>query len=211
MECITLAVLYVYRKSTAKDTLAVALGFSSTWYQEASLYTWYNCTRRNTIEKISLEISIIMSFSPQFISKTEDKVILRMADWTTLMHKEGVDGTLEKLEVTTTFIAIASLTEMVIPEKDDAIAEAASDDDEDDGILSPSKPSHIEFGKYTLKAEDLMMKASVPFSGLAPVIGYHTNTRDLVQKYKEDQLMISFKLMKAKIERMSLLSVTWKK
>ncbi|KAL5682996.1 hypothetical protein ACJX0J_009381 [Zea mays] len=39
--------------------------------------------------------------------------------------------------------------EKIIPEKDDAITEAASDDDEDDGILSPSKPSHIEFGKST--------------------------------------------------------------
>jgi hypothetical protein len=47
--------------------------------------------------------------------------------------------------------------EEVIPEKDDAITEAASDDEEDDGILSPSKPSHIEFGKSTIKAEDLVL------------------------------------------------------
>ncbi|KAL5654340.1 hypothetical protein ACJX0J_033659, partial [Zea mays] len=38
----------------------------------------------------------------------------------------------------------------VVPKlSDDAIAETASDDEEDDGILSPSKPSHIEFGKST--------------------------------------------------------------
>jgi hypothetical protein len=44
-----------------------------------------------------------------------------------------------------------------IPEKDDVIAEAehtiaeaASDDEEDDGILSPSSHSHIEFGKSTM-------------------------------------------------------------
>jgi hypothetical protein len=34
---------------------------------------------------------------------------------------------------------------LVILEKDDAIVKADSDDEEDDGILSPSKPSHIEF------------------------------------------------------------------
>ncbi|KAL5671917.1 hypothetical protein ACJX0J_016223 [Zea mays] len=42
--------------------------------------------------------------------------------------------------------------EEVIPEKAHAITEAASDDDEDDGILSPSKPSHTEFGKSTARA-----------------------------------------------------------
>jgi hypothetical protein len=47
--------------------------------------------------------------------------------------------------------------EEVIPEKAHAITEAASDDDEDDGILSPSKPSHTEFGKSTVKAEDLVL------------------------------------------------------
>jgi hypothetical protein len=29
------------------------------------------------------------------------------------------------------------------------VAKAGSDDEEDDGILSPSKPSHIEFGRST--------------------------------------------------------------
>jgi hypothetical protein len=29
------------------------------------------------------------------------------------------------------------------------VAKAGSDDEEDDGILSPSKPSHIEFGRCT--------------------------------------------------------------
>jgi hypothetical protein len=50
------------------------------------------------------------------------------------------------------------------PEKDSAnakaenvIAEASSDDEEDDGILSSSKPSHVEFGKSTMKAEDLVL------------------------------------------------------
>ena len=50
------------------------------------------------------------------------------------------------------------------PEKDSANAEAenvdaeaGSDDEEDDVILSPSKPNHVEFGKSTIKAEDLVL------------------------------------------------------
>jgi hypothetical protein len=55
--------------------------------------------------------------------------------------------------------------EEVIPEKDDAIAEAGSDDEQDDGILSPSKPSHIEFGKSTIKAEDLVLMNKLGYFG----------------------------------------------
>jgi hypothetical protein len=36
-------------------------------------------------------------------------------------------------------------------------AEADSENEDDDGILSPSKPSHVEFGKSTVKEEDLVL------------------------------------------------------
>jgi hypothetical protein len=55
--------------------------------------------------------------------------------------------------------------EEVILEKDDAITEAASDDEEDDSIFSPSKPSHIEFGKSTIKAEDLVLMKKLGYFG----------------------------------------------
>jgi hypothetical protein len=42
-------------------------------------------------------------------------------------------------------------------EAENIVAEAGSDDEEDDGILSTSKPSHVEFGKCTVKAEDLLI------------------------------------------------------
>jgi hypothetical protein len=61
--------------------------------------------------------------------------------------------------------------EGAIPEKNDVIAkvehtivEVVSDDEEDDGILSPSKPSHIEFGKSTVKAEDLILMKKLGYS-----------------------------------------------
>jgi hypothetical protein len=39
-----------------------------------------------------------------------------------------------------------------------SLSEADSEnEDDDDGILSPSKPNHIEFGKSTVKAEDMVL------------------------------------------------------
>jgi hypothetical protein len=55
--------------------------------------------------------------------------------------------------------------EEVIPDKDDAIAEVASDDDEDDDILSPSKPSHIEFGKSNVKTQYLVLMKKLGYFG----------------------------------------------
>jgi hypothetical protein len=45
------------------------------------------------------------------------------------------------------------------------VAEGRSDDEEDDGILSPSKPSHIEFGRYTVKPEDLVLMKKLGYFG----------------------------------------------
>jgi hypothetical protein len=59
-----------------------------------------------------------------------------------------------------------------IPKKDDVISEAehtiveaTSVDEEDDGILSPSKPSHVEFEKSTMKAEDLVLMKKLGYFG----------------------------------------------
>jgi hypothetical protein len=49
--------------------------------------------------------------------------------------------------------------------KDVAIAKAVSDDEEDDDILSPSKPSHSEFGKSTVKVEDLVLMKKLRYFG----------------------------------------------
>ena len=71
---------------------------------------------------------------------------------------------------------------MVVPEKDDAITEVASgDDDEDDGILSPSKPSHIEFGKSTVKAEDLVLMEK---------LGYFGKNDDVLLRFAADEIVL---------------------
>ena len=43
--------------------------------------------------------------------------------------------------------------DIVNAEAENVVAEAGNDDEEDDGILSPSKPRHVEFGKSTVKTE----------------------------------------------------------
>ena len=45
------------------------------------------------------------------------------------------------------------------------VAEGGSDDEEDDGILSPSKPGHIEFGRSTVKPEDLVLMKKLGYFG----------------------------------------------
>jgi hypothetical protein len=51
------------------------------------------------------------------------------------------------------------------PKAEPTTAEADSDNEDDDGILSPSKPSHIEFGKSTIKAEDLVLMKKLGYFG----------------------------------------------
>jgi hypothetical protein len=50
-------------------------------------------------------------------------------------------------------------------EAENVVVEAGSNDEEDDGILSPSKPSHVEFGKSTAKAEDLIVIKKLGYFG----------------------------------------------
>jgi hypothetical protein len=58
-----------------------------------------------------------------------------------------------------------SKKDVIIAEAKQTIAKVASDDKEDDGILSPSKPSHIEFGKSTVKVEDLNLMKKLGYFG----------------------------------------------
>jgi hypothetical protein len=71
--------------------------------------------------------------------------------------------------------------EEVILEKNDAIAEATSDDEEDDGILSPSKPSHIEFVKSIVKAKDLVLMKK---------LGYFGKNDDELIRFTRDEVVL---------------------
>jgi hypothetical protein len=56
-------------------------------------------------------------------------------------------------------------TDVAVTEAKPTVAEADSDDEEDYGILSPSKPSHIEFGKSTVTTEDLALMKKLGYFG----------------------------------------------
>jgi hypothetical protein len=55
--------------------------------------------------------------------------------------------------------------DVVIAKAEQTIVEAASDDEEDDGILSLRKPRHIIFGKSTINAEDLTLMKKLGYFG----------------------------------------------
>jgi ribosomal protein S17 len=56
-------------------------------------------------------------------------------------------------------------TKDVVVEVEPTVAEAKSDDEEDDDILNPSKPSHIDFEKSTVKAGDLVLMKKLGYFG----------------------------------------------
>ena len=73
----------------------------------------------------------------------------KMALISEMMKRSGLAVQEEKESVPTEDVAVA--------EAEPTTVEADSDNEDDNGILSLSKPSHIEFGKSTIKAEDLVL------------------------------------------------------
>jgi hypothetical protein len=60
-----------------------------------------------------------------------------------------------------------AIAEVETAEAEQTVVEDRSDDEieENNSILSPSKPSHIEFGKSTVSAEDLVMMKKLGYFG----------------------------------------------
>jgi hypothetical protein len=73
-----------------------------------------------------------------------------------------------------------------------AILEDMSDDEieEDSNILSPSKPSHIEFSKYTMSAEDLVMMKKLGYFGETESKLIRFAGEEVVPKPKEDEVVV---------------------
>jgi hypothetical protein len=59
------------------------------------------------------------------------------------------------------------VSEGTVAEAEQAIVEDRSDDkvEEDNSILSPTKPSHIEFGRSTVTAKDLIVMKKLGYFG----------------------------------------------
>jgi hypothetical protein len=72
------------------------------------------------------------------------------------------------------------------------VVEDMSDDEieEDNSILSPSKPSHVEFGKSTVSAEDLVMMKKLGYFGETESKLNHFAGEEVVPEPKEDEVVV---------------------
>jgi hypothetical protein len=77
-------------------------------------------------------------------------------------------------------------------EAEQTVAEDGSDDEfeEDNIILSPSKPSHIEFGKSTVSAEDLVMMKKLGYFGEAESKLIRFAGEEVIPEPKEDEVVV---------------------
>jgi hypothetical protein len=77
-------------------------------------------------------------------------------------------------------------TDVVDVEAEPTIAEPSSEneDEDDDNILSPSKPSHIEFGKSIVKAEDLILMKK---------LGYFGENDDRLVRFAREEVILELK------------------
>jgi hypothetical protein len=72
------------------------------------------------------------------------------------------------------------------------VAEVRSDNEseEDDSILCPTKPSHIEFGKSTVKAEDLVVMKKLGYFGENEDELIRFAGEEVIPKPKEDEVVV---------------------
>jgi hypothetical protein len=84
-------------------------------------------------------------------------------------------------------------------EAEQTIAEDGSDDEfeEDNIILSPSKPSHNEFGKSNMSAEDLVMMKKLGYFGETESKLIHFAGEEVVPELKEDEVVVFKSLFRA--------------
>ena len=76
------------------------------------------------------------------VSCERDETEMTETRWSGLVVQEGVIA-----EGTSTAEAEQAMTEV----------ESDNESEDDDSILCPTKPSHVEFGRSTVKAEDLIV------------------------------------------------------
>jgi hypothetical protein len=77
-------------------------------------------------------------------------------------------------------------------EAEQAIAEAESDNEseDDDNILCPTKPSHVEFGRSTVKAEDLVLMKKLGYFGESDDELVCFAREDTILEPKEDEVVV---------------------
>jgi hypothetical protein len=77
-------------------------------------------------------------------------------------------------------------------EAEQIVAEGGSENEseEDNSILSPAKPSHIEFGKSTVTADDMVMMKNLGYFGEAESKLVRFAGEEVVPQPREDEVVV---------------------
>jgi hypothetical protein len=83
------------------------------------------------------------------------------------------------------------VSEETTAEAEQTVAECGSDNQrEDNNILSPSKPSHIEFGKSTVRVEDLVVMNKLGYFGGNEDKLIRFTGEEVIPEPKEDEVVV---------------------
>jgi hypothetical protein len=85
-----------------------------------------------------------------------------------------------------------AICEGEVAEAEQIAAKGESDDEaeEDYSILSPSKPSHIEFGKSNVTADDMVIMKKLGYFGEAESKLVRFAREEVISKPKEDEVVV---------------------
>jgi hypothetical protein len=86
--------------------------------------------------------------------------------------------------------AIVEGTSNVEAEQDMLEVESDNESEEDDSILCPTKPSHVEFGKFTVKAEDLVVMKKLGYFGENDDELVRFAGEEIILEPKEDEVVV---------------------
>jgi hypothetical protein len=113
---------------------------------------------------------------------------------TARVSREGDDAEMTETTLISDMMRRSGLVvaEEAVAEGDTAEAEMMSDDEfeEDNSILSPPKPSHIEFGKSTVSVEDLVMMKKLGYFGETESKLIRFSGEEVVPEPKEDEVVV---------------------
>jgi hypothetical protein len=71
-----------------------------------------------------------------------------------------------------------------------AEAESENESEDDDSILCPIKPNHIEFRRSTVKAEDLVLMKKLGYFGENDEELVHFAREEMIPEPKEDEVVV---------------------
>jgi hypothetical protein len=73
---------------------------------------------------------------------------------------------------------------------ENVIAKAGSDNEEDDGILSTRKSSHIKFGRSTMKLDDLVLMKKLGYFGKDDDDSIMFTIEEIIRVPKDDEVVV---------------------